>query len=164
MKAGAASRSAFRVPTSRGCGAAGPENQVTEESVELKLPSRVESISEATGAVVDAARRMGFPDDALFGIDMAVREAVTNAVLHGNRSDESLAVEVGVAGAGPELVVTVRDQGQGFDPAQVADPTAEENLLKASGRGILFMRNFMDDVQWERHPDGGTVVRMTKKK
>jgi serine/threonine-protein kinase RsbW len=137
---------------------------VTEETVELKLPSRVESIAEATDAVVDAARRMGYSDDALFGIDMAVREAVTNAVLHGNRGDEALPVEVGVAGEESGVVVTVRDRGEGFDPAGVADPTAEENLLKASGRGILFMRNFMDDVRWERHPDGGTVVRMTKKK
>lgn len=137
---------------------------MTEETVELKLPSRVESISEATDAVVGAARRMGFADDALFGIDMAVREAVTNAVLHGNRGDESVPVEVEVADAGDEMSVAVRDRGEGFDPSGVADPTAEENLLKASGRGILFMRNFMDDVRWERHPGGGTVVRMTKKK
>jgi serine/threonine-protein kinase RsbW len=137
---------------------------VTEETVELKLPSRVESIAEATDAVVDAARRMGYSEEALFGIDMAVREAVTNAVLHGNRGDEAVAVEVGVADGESGVVVTVRDRGEGFDPEGVADPTAEENLLKASGRGILFMRNFMDDVRWERHPDGGTIVRMTKKK
>jgi len=137
---------------------------VTEETVELKLPSRVESIAEATDAVVDAARRMGFAEDALFAIDMAVREAVTNAVLHGNRSDESLPVEVEVADTGAAMSVSIRDRGEGFDPASVADPTAEENLLKASGRGILFMRNFMDDVTWERYPGGGTVVRMTKKK
>jgi serine/threonine-protein kinase RsbW len=137
---------------------------VTEETVELKLPSCIASIDEAATAVTDAARRIGLPDEALFGIELAVREAVTNAVLHGNRQDESVPVEVGVSDAGAEMVVTVRDRGTGFDPARVADPTAEENLLKANGRGILFMRNFMDDVSWERHPAGGTVVRMTKKK
>jgi serine/threonine-protein kinase RsbW len=137
---------------------------VTEETVELKLPSRVASIDEAASGVTDAARRLGFSDDALYGIELAVREAVTNAVLHGNRRDESVPVEVGVADAGAEMVVTVRDRGEGFDPSGVADPTSEENLLKANGRGILFMRTFMDDVRWERHPAGGTVVRMTKKK
>jgi serine/threonine-protein kinase RsbW len=137
---------------------------VTEETVELTLPSRVESIAEATDAVVDAARRMGFADDVLFAIDMAVREAVTNAVLHGNRGDETLPVEVGVSDTGGGMSVAVRDRGTGFDPERVADPTAEENLLKASGRGILFMRNFMDEVTWERHPEGGTVVRMSKQK
>ena len=137
---------------------------MTEETVELKLPSRIDSIDEAASGVAGAARRLGFDDEALFGIDLAVREAVTNAVLHGNRGDEAVPVEVGVTDAGAEMVVTVRDRGEGFDPAGVADPTAEENLLKANGRGILFMRNFMDDVRWERHPEGGTVVRMTKKK
>jgi serine/threonine-protein kinase RsbW len=137
---------------------------VTEETVELKLPSRIESISEAAGAVADAARRLGFREDALFGIDLAVREAVTNAVLHGNRQDESAPVEVGMTGTEAALVVTVRDQGKGFDPTHVADPTAEENLRKASGRGILFMRTFMDEVAWESPEGGGTLVRMTKKK
>lgn len=137
---------------------------MTEQTVELKLPSRIASIDEAAAAVSGAARRLGFPDEALFGIELAVREAVTNAVLHGNRQDESVPVEVGVREAGAEMVVTVRDRGPGFDPSRVADPTAAENLLKANGRGILFMRNFMDDVRWEHHPEGGTVVRMTKKK
>jgi serine/threonine-protein kinase RsbW len=137
---------------------------VTEETVELKLPSRIEAIAEAAGAVTDAARRLGFADDALFGIDLAVREAVTNAVLHGNRSDEAVPFEVGVSGNDAGLVVTVRDRGQGFDPARVADPTAEENILKTSGRGILFMRTFMDEVVWEHPEGGGTLVRMTKKK
>ena len=137
---------------------------MTEETVELTLPSRVESVAEAAGTVADAARRLGFAEDALFGIDMAVREAVTNAVLHGNGGDESKPVELGLSGTDAGLVVTVRDRGEGFDPAEVADPTREENLLKASGRGILFMRTFMDEVDWRRHPEGGTVVRMTKKK
>ncbi|HYH84174.1 MAG TPA: ATP-binding protein [Pyrinomonadaceae bacterium] len=137
---------------------------MTEETVKLKLPSRVESIGEATAAVMDAARRLGFADDALFGIEMAVRESVTNAVLHGNRQDESKPVEVGFRGTDAGAVLTVRDRGEGFDPACVADPTAEENLLKTSGRGILFMRTFMDEVTWEPLPEGGTLVRMTKRK
>lgn len=137
---------------------------VTEETVELKLPSRVESVNEATVAVMDAARRLGFTDDALFGIEMAVRESVTNAVLHGNGQDESKPVEVGFLGTDAGAVVTVRDRGEGFDPAGVADPTADENILKTSGRGILFMRTFMDEVTWEQVPEGGTLVRMTKRK
>jgi serine/threonine-protein kinase RsbW len=137
---------------------------VTEETVELKLPSRIEAIGEAAAAATDAARRLGFAEDALFGIELAVREAVTNAVLHGNRQDESKPVEVGVVGTEAGMVVTVRDRGEGFDPSHIADPTAEENILKASGRGILFMRTFMDEITWERPAGGGTLVRMTKNK
>jgi serine/threonine-protein kinase RsbW len=136
---------------------------VTEETTQLSLPSRVESIAEAAAAAAEVARRAGLTDEAAFGLDMAVRESVTNAVLHGNARDASKAVEITFAESGGELVVTVRDRGEGFDPESVADPTAAENLLKTSGRGILFMRNFMDTVEWQRHPEGGTVVRMTKK-
>ena len=137
---------------------------MTEETVELKLPSRIEAIGEAAAAVADAARRLGFAEDALFGIDLAVREAVTNAVLHGNRQDENVPVEIEMAGTDDGLTVTVRDRGQGFDPSHLPDPTAEENILKASGRGILFMRTFMDEVEWARHPQGGTLVRMKKRR
>ena len=137
---------------------------VTKEKTELKLPSRIEAIAEAAAAAAEVASRLGLSDEAAFGVDMAVREAVTNAVLHGNKQDETKTVEVAFMASRAELVITVRDQGQGFDPASVPDPTAEQNLLKTSGRGLLFMRTFMDDVQWERHLHGGTVVRMTKKR
>ena len=62
-----------------------------------------------------------------------------------------------------ELVVRVLDQGEGFDPEEIADPLAPENLLKASGRGIFFMRSFMDDVTIKRAAEGGMEVRMVKK-
>jgi serine/threonine-protein kinase RsbW len=137
---------------------------VTEETTELTLPSRIEAIAEAAAKADEVAGRLQLSEDAAFGLDMAVREAVTNAVLHGNKQDESKPVEIAFTDAGGELVVTVRDRGTGFDPTSVDDPTAEQNLLKASGRGILFMRNFMDTVEWLPHPEGGTVVRMTKKR
>ena len=136
---------------------------MTEETTQLSLPSRVESIAEAAAAAAEVAGRLGLDEEAAFGLDMAVRESVTNAVLHGNARDESKPVEIAFAEAGGELIVTVRDRGEGFDAESVADPTAAENLLKTSGRGIHFMRNFMDTVEWLRHPEGGTVVRMTKK-
>ena len=144
---------------------AASDEQVTEEKTELTLPSRIESIAEAASAAAAAARDAGFGEEALFGIDMAVREAVTNAVLHGNRRDESKRVSLRVEDEGDRLVFTVGDEGEGFDPEGLADPTAEQNLLKSSGRGILFMRTFMDEVSWERRPfGGGTLVRMAKKK
>jgi serine/threonine-protein kinase RsbW len=137
---------------------------VTDETTELVLPSRIESVAEAAAAADDVARRLHLSEDAAYGLDMAVREAVTNAVLHGNGQAADVPVEITFADEGRQLVVTVRDRGTGFDPTHVADPTDPANLLKASGRGLLFMRSFMDEVEWTRHPEGGTVVRMTKKK
>ena len=137
---------------------------MTEETTELVLPSRLEAINDAAEAAAQFVWRAGLGEDAAYGVDMAVREAVTNAVLHGNRRDESKAVEVSFKNLPGGIEITVRDQGLGFDPETVPDPTDPQNLLKTSGRGLLFMRTFMDELHWSRHPDGGTVVRMTKKR
>jgi serine/threonine-protein kinase RsbW len=137
---------------------------VTEETTELELESRIESIARAAEVAAQVVRRLGLGDEAAYGVDMAVREAVTNAVLHGNRQDETKRVEVKFHGSPEMLEITVRDRGAGFDPSTVPDPTDPQNLMKASGRGILFMHTFMDDVEYSRHPEGGTVVRMTKRK
>jgi serine/threonine-protein kinase RsbW len=137
---------------------------LTEETTELVLPSRLEAISAAAEAAADFVRRSGLGEDAAYGVDMAVREAVTNAVLHGNRRDETKPVEVSLRSTPAGIEITVRDRGEGFDPEAVPDPTDPQNLLKTNGRGLLFMRTFMDELFWSRHPGGGTVVRMTKKR
>lgn len=136
---------------------------MTEETTELELPSRVEAVAEAAATAARVVGRLGLGEEAAFGVDMAVREAVTNAVLHGNRLDQAKTVRITLKSSADHLEVIVRDRGEGFDPQSVPDPTAEQNLLKANGRGILFMRSFMDTVEWSRHPEGGTVVRMSKK-
>lgn len=137
---------------------------VTEETTELVLPSRIEAIEEAAAAVAEFVSRSGVKPEVVFGVDMAVREAITNAVLHGNRQDESKVVEIHCASSATRLEITVRDRGEGFNPDCVPDPTDPQNLMKSSGRGILFMRTFMDEVGWSHHPRGGTVVRMVKNK
>jgi len=120
-------------------------------------------VAEAAAAVSEFMNRVGISEDVAFGIDMAVREAVTNAVLHGNKLDSAKIAEVDLKKSPEGLEINVRDQGKGFNPNQVADPTKDENLLKTSGRGIFFMRNFMDEVDWTVNPDGGTTVRMIKR-
>lgn len=136
---------------------------VTEQTRELILPSRIESVAEAASEAAKFISRLGLGDEIAFGVDMAVREAVTNAVLHGNKQDESKMVEVTLLNRPRALEITVRDHGSGFDPSSVPDPTEEQNLLKTSGRGILFMNTFMDEIEWLRHDEGGTVVRMIKR-
>ena len=136
---------------------------MTLETTELRFPSRVEAIDQAASAVSEFLSRAGVGEDVLFGIDMAVREAVTNAVSHGNKLDESKFVDVGLKSSPGSFEITVHDQGPGFNPSDIPDPTKEENILKTSGRGIFFMRNFMDEVEWSADPKGGTTVRMTKK-
>ena len=111
-------------------------------------------------------REIGLDDDAGHWVGVAVRESVINAIKHGNRNDASKRVVVeflsGSKDGVPELTIRVRDEGEGFDPEQIADPLAAENLLKASGRGIFLIQGFMDDVRMERVP-GGMEIRMTKR-
>jgi serine/threonine-protein kinase RsbW len=108
----------------------------------------------------------GLDEDAVHWVGVAVRESVINAIKHGNRLDEAKFVTVEFtlepAVSPTALVVSVTDQGEGFEVEEVADPLAPENLLKSSGRGIFFMRSFMDDVILRKHPDGGMEVRMVK--
>jgi len=109
----------------------------------------------------------GLDEDAVHWIGVAVRESVINAIKHGNREDLEKLVTVEFTFAPTaepsELIVRVLDQGEGFEPEEIADPLAPENLLKASGRGIFFMKSFMDDVTLRRGAEGGMEVRMVKK-
>lgn len=112
-------------------------------------------------------RSVGLDEDSLHWVGVAIRESVINAIKHGNRHDAAKHVfvefEATTAEVVPELTIRVRDQGEGFDPEEVADPLAPENLLKSSGRGIFLIRNFMDDVKLQRAPEGGMEIRMIKR-
>lgn len=136
---------------------------MTAEKAEIRLPSVLESVEKAAAAADEFAKQAGLDEEALYGVDMAVREAVANAVKHGNKLDGAQEVELTFSLSPGVFEVTVRDFGGGFAVDEVADCTREENLLKNSGRGILFMRSFMDEVEWFEAPGGGTLVRMTKK-
>ena len=132
------------------------------ETNELTLPSRIESVEEAAVSIASILSRSGVNEEIAFGVDMAVREAVTNAVLHGNKQDDKKFVHV-IAKTGPNfLEISVEDEGEGFNPQDVPNPTESENIMKTSGRGIFFMRTFMNEVEWFIRPEGGTTVKMSK--
>ena len=135
--------------------------------VRLQIPSLFDMVD----LVQVLSDRMGqlaaFDEDSVHWIGVAVRESVINAIKHGNREHPEKTVTIEFAftpvDSPTELVVSVIDQGEGFEAQEVADPLAPENILKSSGRGIFFMRSFMDDVQLHRGPEGGMEVRMMKK-
>lgn len=135
--------------------------------VRLQFSSSFEMLDFVQLVSGHVAGQVGFDDDTLHWLDVAVREAVINAIRHGNRNILGKRVVVEFETTAPPdvpgLTIRVRDEGQGFDPDLVADPLASENLLKSSGRGIFLMRTFMDDVQLRRVPEGGMEVCMTKR-
>ena len=113
-------------------------------------------------------RRAGLDEEALHWVGVALRESVINAIKHGNCSDVRKRVHVEFTvlqgDAVPGLAIRVRDEGCGFDPSTLADPLAQENLLKSTGRGILLMRSFMDEMTFQRAAEGGMEVRMVKRR
>jgi serine/threonine-protein kinase RsbW len=132
-------------------------------TVRLDIASRFEMLEVVQTVVVHLAGLIGFDDDATHYLSVALRESVVNAIKHGNLKDEARRVELEFVLHAGEIEMTVRDQGQGFDLDSIPNPLAEENLLKADGRGIFFMRSFMDDVSYSFPPKGGTMVRMRKR-
>jgi serine/threonine-protein kinase RsbW len=106
---------------------------------------------------------MCFDEDSAHRIGMSVREAVTNAIQHGNRLDLNKRVYIGFTAAQDRLSITVRDQGNGFRADRLPNPLDSDNLLKPSGRGIFYIRTFMDEVEFRTPSQGGTEVFMVKK-
>ena len=130
--------------------------------ISYTLESSLESVNKAEQAARDLAVKVGFDEEEVDRISMAVREATVNAVLHGNQYDPNKRVTVAFEATPEILSVAVRDEGKGLDPEGIPDPLAPENLLKQSGRGIFLIRAFMDEVRF-RHMDPGTEITLIKR-
>jgi serine/threonine-protein kinase RsbW len=130
--------------------------------VSLILESATGSTDLAALSVVQLAKGLGYTEEQCHDIELAVREVVANAVLHGNRSDPGKRIFLTAAGEPSGLVIHVRDEGQGFDPSSIPDPREAEGLVQESGRGLLLIKASMDEVVVQQTPDGGTEVILTK--
>jgi serine/threonine-protein kinase RsbW len=130
--------------------------------VDILLDSTLDSVDSAEAEVLKAAEELGFGEEDLHKIGMAVRESMVNAVVHGNRYNARKKVHLQVYKGADRLVILVRDEGQGFDLSALPDPLAEENLLRQSGRGLLLIQAFMDELHVGRAEPNGTEVKMVK--
>ena len=135
--------------------------------VRLEFTSAFEMLDFVQVVSDHLARGVGLDEDAQHWVSVAIRESVINAIKHGNRNDAAKRVfvefETATKADVPEMSIRIRDQGEGFDPEAVANPLDTENLLKSSGRGIFLIRNFMEDVELRRAPEGGMEIRMVKR-
>jgi serine/threonine-protein kinase RsbW len=128
----------------------------------LVLASRFENIEVAERTLLDLFAQAGCNGDEEYWIVTAVREAIANAVRHGNRAEPERKVRVEYTIEGRTVTIRIEDEGNGFDPEEIPDPTDPANLLRPSGRGIFYMKQFMSKVEFSRAPQGGTAVIMTK--
>ncbi|MCC6586931.1 MAG: ATP-binding protein [Bryobacterales bacterium] len=129
---------------------------------DVLLDSTLESVDRAEDIVVRAARSVGFDDDEQHQVGIAVRESMVNAVAHGNRYSARKKVRLQVSGGATGIVVEIDDEGKGFDLDEVPDPREGDNILRQSGRGLLMIRAFMDELEIKRREPQGTHVRMAK--
>jgi len=133
-----------------------------EPPLDIILESKVESADRAESLISELSQRQ-FSEKECHDISLAVREAVVNAVLHGNQFDHRkkifLSAELRPAG----LVISIKDEGNGCEPESVPDPLAADNLMRESGRGMLLIRACMDEVTWRKAFFGGTELIMTKR-
>lgn len=134
-----------------------------EHRFHLAIGSRFENIELVQVVLKDCLQREGMNKDALDWVDLAVREALANAIKHGNEQNPEKQVHVDLRVHAGELVIRIEDEGVGFDPSQLGDPLAPENLLRPNGRGIFYMKSFMDQIEYGAGPGGGTMVTLRKR-
>ena len=132
-------------------------------SVKLVIPSEIRLIDLVHAASEKVAELAGFDADDALNVGLAVREAVINAMLHGNKKDPGLKVNVTLTWDGKGLCARVTDEGNGFDPAKAPNPTMPANLMNDSGRGLLLMDAFVDTLKIRSRPRGGTEVTLIKR-
>jgi serine/threonine-protein kinase RsbW len=130
-----------------------PSPRDFEHSVEVE--SDYHRCQEVRDDIIARARAHRFCDHAVLGIQLALQEALVNAVKHGNADDRAKRIQIDYSVTATEVRIRIADEGSGFDPAAVPDPTAPENLFTPGGRGLLLIRKFMSRVEY--HGCGNTV-------
>ena len=134
-----------------------------DRTVRLRLESRIGYVDLVHEMAEGLARRMGFARSMALNIGLAVREAVINAIKHGNAMDATKEIEVSFEQDDGLFRVRVTDEGTGFDWDHTANPLDRENIFRSSGRGIFFMKHFVDRVEFQRRQGRGTEVVLEKK-
>jgi serine/threonine-protein kinase RsbW len=127
--------------------------------IEKTLPTTLDAIRDVEAEIIGHMTTLGYDEDQRFAVRLASEEALVNAMKHGNRMDPSRRVRLCYRVLPDRVEIRVCDEGQGFNPAIVPDPTADENLHKPCGRGIMLMRSYMDKVTYG---GSGCEVHMVK--
>lgn len=125
----------------------------------LILESRFDEVARAQQLIIDAAERCGYDDTELFAVKLALEEALTNAIKHGNRLDPNKHVTLAYDVSPRRITIEICDEGGGFRPDAVPDPTLDENLERPCGRGVMLMKAYMSEVEFN---PAGNCVTMTK--
>ncbi|MDE0466786.1 MAG: ATP-binding protein [Candidatus Poribacteria bacterium] len=138
-----------------------PKEAETEQVITLSLPSSMQHVYLLDVVVSEILKETDFTEDMQEQINLAVIEAGTNAIKHGNKEDPNKKATIELTLAEDKLAIAIKDEGTGFTRKEVADPLDPENLLKSSGRGLFLIEAYMDSVTYEAN---GTIIKMVKYK
>lgn len=125
----------------------------------IVIDSKESIAPEVSKTILDEMKKYKYTENDIFALHLALEEALINAVRHGNKADPQKKVTVKYAVSSEKVEIQVRDQGSGFDPTAVPDPTRGRNLYKTSGRGLLLMRAFTNKLEFN---EAGNCVRMVR--
>ena len=125
----------------------------------IEVPSKIKYIREVSSKILKSLAAYSLDKDKLFDIKLCVEEAVRNAIVHGNHSNDKLHVKIYYKADKDKINIEIGDEGSGFDQGKVPDPTHEDNIMKGSGRGVYLIRHLMDEVKFN---DRGNKVRLVK--
>lgn len=131
---------------------------MSNATLHLQIPSAPDNIRVVEHFIDNAREEYRFDDDIYGNIMVAVTESVNNAIVHGNKEDQSKVVDLSMEIEDNNVRFVIKDQGDGFDFEQLPDPTAPENLLKPGGRGIFLIKHLADEVQFLER---GTTIQLT---
>lgn len=129
----------------------------------ITIKSSPDKICDVDDFLEERLRRRGIPESTIADMAIAVTELVNNAIRHGNREERNREVTVNLQLGDAEIEASVTDEGEGFDPDNLPDPLAEENLLKEIGRGIFIVKSLMDEFEYIFVPDRGATIRILKR-
>jgi serine/threonine-protein kinase RsbW len=135
---------------------------LAENKYSLEIESDPNNLITVEEFVNYFAKDLGVSDERMNGLLLSVTEATTNAIIHGNKCNLDKKVYINVLVENNNIIIKVKDEGDGFDPASVPDPTEPQNLLKDSGRGVYLMKVYMDDLKYNATPNGMETVLVLK--
>ena len=128
----------------------------------MEIPSEDRNIRKVSSEILKSLSPYKVDEHRLFDIKLCVEEAVRNAIVHGNKSDKKLHVKINYWIDAYRLNVEVEDEGPGFDPGLIPDPTKNSNIIKESGRGVCLIRKLMDSVRFNHKGNKISMVKNLK--
>jgi serine phosphatase RsbU (regulator of sigma subunit)/anti-sigma regulatory factor (Ser/Thr protein kinase) len=146
-----------------------PEDDVAIMGVELLLekaqrkqiviPSLPRELTHVEAAILPVLENAGYGERTIFGVKLSLEEAVINAIKHGNELDDTKRVTISFHIDDTKCVISVADEGEGFDPATLPDPTSDEFLMATSGRGVALINAYMDEVRFNERGNEITMIK-----